>query len=393
MVPVVAGGTAAPAAKHPPMQPEGAPVEPVRVCQVVGNMMGGGVEHVVMNYYRNVDRSKVQFDFVITESSIAVPREEIEGLGGHLFVVPAYGNVPLFERSLRALFRAHPEWRIVHSHMNALSVFPLRAAFKAGVPVRIAHSHSAFGHGEPLRNAAKAVLRRFSNVYPTNRFACSRTAGDWLFGGAPYEIVYNAIDLDRFAFDSETRRKTRASLGIADGVLVVGHAGRFMQTKNQRFLLRAFRLLLDERPDAVLLLVGDGSLRGEMEELAARLGIVRRVRFLGQREDMDRLYQAIDVVAVPSLYEGLGLTAIEAQAAGLPCLLSDRVPAEANLTGECRYLPIDDPRRWAAALASVKPRSDARRASIDRTAFSDYDIVRQAAWLTDRYLQLHGEAR
>ena len=363
--------------------------EPIRVCQVVGNMMGGGVEHVVMNYFKHIDHNHIEFDFVITDSSIVVPHEQIEHGGGRIFIVPSYKNLPAFESALFALFRAHPEWRIVHSHMNALSVFPLRQAERAGVPVRIAHSHSAFGYGEPLRNVAKLFLRRFSNRYPTNRFACSKTAGDWLFGkGKPYEVVYNAIDLARFAFDSEVRAEVRSELGIPAETFVVGHVGRFMQTKNQGFLVNAFANMLSARPDSRLVFAGTGKDEMAVRQRAEGLGISGKVLFLGQRDDSHRLYQAFDVVALPSLYEGLGLVAIEAQASGLPCLLSDRIPKEADLTGLCRYIPIGDPQVWADALTELELRDGDVRAACDHSDFVNYDIDEQAARLTDRYLKL-----
>ena len=189
--------------------------EPVRVAQVVGKMVGGGVEAVVMNYYRHIDRSKVQFDFLVDSDSTLVPRDEIESLGGRVFEIPPYQHIAEYQRELQRLFKQEG-WKIVHSHINALSVFPLRAAKKAGVSVRIAHSHSTSGKGEYAKNALKAVLKTQSNRYPTHRFACSQFAGEWLFGkAAHFEVVYNAIDLDRFRFNAEARAQARADLGLS----------------------------------------------------------------------------------------------------------------------------------------------------------------------------------
>ena len=187
---------------------------PIRVAQIVGKMNGGGVEAVVMNYYRHIDKNKVQFDFLIDSDSTLVPREEIESLGGRVFEVPPYQHVIEYQRELQRIFKQEG-WRIVHSHINALSVFPLRAAKKAGVHVRIAHSHSTSGKGEYAKNALKAVLKTQSNRYPTHRFACSKFAGEWLFGdAAEFEVVYNALDLDRFRFNAEARAQARADLGL-----------------------------------------------------------------------------------------------------------------------------------------------------------------------------------
>lgn len=360
----------------------------IRVAQVMGYMDGGGVEQVVMNYYRHIDRSRVQFDFLVCEGSGMVPREEIESMGGRVLMVPPYKELPRYMRETERLFREE-SWPIVHSHVNALSMFPLRAAKRAGVSVRIAHSHSTAGRGETAKNAAKLVLRRFSNVYPTHRMACSRYAGEWLFGkGADFEVVYNAIDLSRFAFDAEARAEARADLGLVGGQTAIGHVGRFMPQKNHRFLIEAFALAAKRRPDLVLVLVGTGEAEALAEGWAAERGVSDRVMFLGQRDDVGRLYQAFDAFALPSLYEGLGLVGVEAQAAGLPCFLSDRITREVDVTGTVRFLPIDDPRAWAEALAEAEPgvRINARRED-----FADYDIDRAAGRLAARYLELAKE--
>ena len=362
----------------------------IRVAQVMGYMDGGGVEQVVMNYYRHIDRSRVQFDFLVCEGSGMVPRDEVESLGGRVFMVPSYKNLSCYMRELERLFREE-RWSIVHSHVNALSVFPLRAAKRAGVSMRIAHSHSTAGKGEFAKNAVKTVLKRFSNVYPTHRMACSRYAGEWLFGkGADFGILYNAIDLSQFLFDAEARAQARADLGIVGGQTVIGHVGRFMPQKNHRFLIDAFALAARRRSDLVLVLVGAGEGEESARSLAVELGVASRVMFLGQRSDVDRLYQAFDAFALPSLYEGLPLVSVEAQAAGLPCLLSDRITREVDVTGTVRFLPIDDPAVWAEALYAVEPDE---RMGIRGADFADYDINRATERLAARYLEMEGEPR
>lgn len=367
--------------------------EPIRVCEFVGNMNGGGVEAVVMNYYRHVDRTKVQFDWVVTDSSTIVPRDEIESLGGRVFTVPAYTHLPQFQRESYDLFSKHSEWKIVHAHMNSLNVFPLKEAARAGVPVRIAHSHSTAGPGETVKNIVKTMLKTQANRYPTHRFACSKLAGEWLFGkGEPFEIMYNAIDLDRFFFDAEARARARASIGLIDDQFVIGHVGRFMPQKNHGFLIDAFERIAKHCDDAVLLCVGSGETENLVKNLVSKRGLSDRVRFLGQRDDVNKLYQAFDAFALPSLYEGLCLVGVEAQAAGLPCVLSDRITREVDVTGTCEFLPIDDPNAWADALCAVELRPNDQRTSVDHSDFANYDIVRQGAWLTETYMRLYEEA-
>lgn len=361
---------------------------PIRVAQVMGKMLGGGVEQVVMNYYRHIDRSRVQFDFLVDADSTLVPRGEIESLGGRVFEVPPYQRPAAYQRALVSLFREQG-WRIVHSHINALSVFPLRAAKRAGVPVRIAHSHSTSGRGEHAKNAMKWALRRFANVYPTHRMACSRYAGEWLFGkGADFEVLYNAIDLERFRFTAEARAEARADLGLVGDQFAILHVGRFTPQKNHRFLVEVFAEVAHRRPDAVLLLAGTGGAEALVEGWVAERGLSDRVVFLGQRADVERLYMAADAFCLPSLYEGLGLVGVEAQAAGLPCFLSDKITREVDVTGTVRFLPIDDSEVWADVLSTFSP--CIRSESLVNNKFIDYDISHAANVLTRRYIVLAG---
>lgn len=362
---------------------------PIRVAQVMGYMNGAGVESVVMNYYRHIDRSKVQFDLIVCEGSHFVPRDEVEALGGRVFMVPPYSHVVEFQRALQRLFREE-QWKIVHSHINALSVFPLHAAKKAGVPVRIAHSHSTSGKGEYAKNVVKALLKTQANRYPTERFACSKFAGEWLYGTeTDFKVVYNAIDLDRYSFAPEMRAKARAELGLDTGRFAIGHVGRFVAQKNHAFLIDAFEQVARRRDDAVLLLVGAGEAKLFVKRLVVERGLSERVKFLGQRTDMPEIYAAFDLFVLPSLYEGLGLAAIEAQRSGLPCLLSDKVPHEVNVVGECRSLSIDDPSAWADAICGIKARGDSERIVVDGDVFVDYDIEKASAELCGLYLRLN----
>ena len=359
--------------------------EPIRVAQIVGKMVGGGVESVVMNYYRHIDRSKVQFDFLVDEDSTRVPEEEITALGGRVFRIPPYQHPIRYRRELIRLMREQ-QWPIVHSNINTLSVFPLSAAKKVGVPVRIAHSHSTMGKGECTKNAMKLVLRPFANVYPTVRFACSRYAGEWLFGkNTDFTVIPNGIELDKFQFDPVIRQETRKELGIADDTFLIGHVGRFMPQKNQAFLVDVLADLLPKRPHTMLAFVGDGPDKPAVQQHAVELGIADHVLFLGHRSDVNRLYQAFDVFCLPSLYEGLGMVAVEAQAAGLPCLLGNAVPAEADVTTHSHFLQIADAKPWTEALSNLTV-SD-RSSQVDG-GIKEYDIEIQAVNLLAKYEDL-----
>lgn len=355
---------------------------PIRIAHVIGKMIGGGVEQVVMNYYRHIDRERVQFDFLVDADSTLVPADEIEELGGRVFTVPPYQRLASYERDLERLFREE-RWPIAHSHVNALSVFPLRAAERAGVPARIAHSHSTSGGHDPAKNAMKALLRPLSNIYPTHRAACSRHAGEWLFGkGHDFTVIPNAIDLSSFWFDPVRRAAVRHILGIGDGQLLVGHVGRFSPQKNQSALVHAFALVAERRPDARLALVGEGRQRAEVEALAASICPEGSVLFLGQRDDVAGLYQAFDVFCLPSEYEGLGMVAVEAQAAGLPCILSDAVPADADPAGTAVFLPANDTGAWAESIAA---HDVGNRQNVARSEFACFDVHVAASKLAQWY--------
>lgn len=358
---------------------------PIRVAQILGKMNGGGVEAVVMNYYRHIDRSKVQFDFLVDSDSTLVPREEIESLGGRVFEIPPYQHVVEYQRELQRLFKQEG-WKIVHSHINALSVFPLRAAKKAGVPVRIAHSHSTSGKGEHVKNALKSVLKTQANRYPTKRIACSNLAGDWLFGkNASCTVVGNAVDLSDFVHNEGARKAIRSELGVANNALLVGHLGRFAEQKNHAFLLEVFREVLAYAPDAVLAMAGDGPLLEATKKRATELGIKDSVRFLGTRTDAPALYQAFDVFCLPSLYEGLPVVGVECQASGTPILVSNAVTGETKITSLLDFESLEaSPAQWAKHLLSMRGRM---LSSQDLEALSDFDVRVAAGRLENLYEQ------
>lgn len=309
--------------------------QPIRVMHVVGRMMGGGVEATVMNHYRHIDRSRVQFDFVMQSDSTVVPKEEIETLEGRIFIVPPYSNPIAYMQACHHIF-VEERPQIVHSHMNALSVFPLCAAKRAGVPVRIAHSHSASNPGEGAKTTIKNILRPFSTVYPTDLAACSDYAARWLFKDALVDegrvhLIRNAIELSAFVLDYDARRLLRAEIGAADSTLVLGQVGRLCFQKNQEFTLDVFSRVLAEHPDAILVIIGVGDNLKKLIDKAHDLHIDQNVRFLGARLDVSRWYSAFDALLFPSTYEGLGMVAIEAQVSGLPVIASDEVPQEVDI--------------------------------------------------------------
>lgn len=338
---------------------------PLRVMQIMGHMSGGGVEATIMNHYRHIDRKRVQFDFVVDADSTVVPQQEIEGLGGRIFIVPPYRRLHEYCNACESIF-SEQKPQIVHSNLNALSVFPLAAAKKAHVPVRIAHSHSTSNPQERVKTLAKNVLRPFSTVEPTHLAACGDYSARWLFGNSRVDkgdvkIIRNAINLNQFVNDGSCREICRETIGAKPEQLVIGQIGRMSSQKNQQYSLKILAELLSLEPDALLVFLGIGEDMERNKAYAKELGVEKSVKFMGIRNDAYRWYSAFDVVLMPSLYEGLPLVAVEAQAAGVRVITSTMVSPEACLIPDLvtRFDLRDDVGNWVqAVLTSSRQRVD-----------------------------------
>lgn len=367
----------------------GKKAEPTIVAHIMGKWLGGGVEAVVMNYYRHIDRNKIQFDFICDCDSTDIPYDEIKKLGGRVILVPPYQQIFKYIKELKKLFQEN-RYQIVHSHINTLSVFPLYAAKKIGIPVRIAHSHSTTNKREKKKNLMKQLLRVFSKVYATDYMCCSEHAGRWLFGDKEYDkgnvyLLNNAIDIEKFKYDEKLRRKKRKELEIDDDTLVIGHVGRFVEQKNHRFLIDIFNEIHQKNRNSILLLIGQGPLMKEIKEKVEKLNLSRCVKFLGQRNDANQLYNAMDVFLFPSLYEGLGMVLIEAQANGLPCLASSEVPQTAKITNIIDFIDLkEDKNIWVEKILNTH--SSKRSSFFQKTINSKYNIDNETITLEEKYL-------
>ena len=358
--------------------------EVIRVLQVVTHMNRGGLETMLMNYYRHIDRDNVQFDFLVHREARADYDDEIEQLGGRIYrisrLIPWSNS---YRKELGAFFKNHPEYKIIHVHQDCLSGVVLKMAKEAGIPVRIAHSHSS-SQDKNLKYPIKLYYKRMIPKYATQLFACGKAAGDWMFGGAPYQIINNAIDLQLYRYQAETAETVRKELGIPLDAFVVGHVGRFSTPKNHSFLIDVFSEIYKQRPNSMLMLVGDGELRVETEKKVHGLGLEKNVVFTGVRSDVPQLLQATDVFVFPSLYEGLPVTMIEAQAAGLSCFISDKVPADCILTPNVQQLPLTElVDAWAYRILAASTKKADYFAKIAETGF---DIRSNAKQLQEYYL-------
>ncbi len=363
----------------------------LRIGMYIGKWVGGGVEAVVMNYYKNIDRNKIQFDFICDDDSTNIPYEEIEKLGGKVIIVPPYQKLIKFHKEFKRICKEN-NYKIVHSNANVLSVFPLFAAKYAGVPVRIAHSHSTTNRTEWKKNLLKQVLKPFSKVFANTYFACTEHAGRWLFGNKAFDkgkvlVVNNGIDVDSYSFNEKVRKEKRNELKLKDTDIVIGHIGRFVKQKNHEFLIDIFNELYKENNNYKLMLIGQGPLQDEMKQKVKDLGIEAAVMFLGQKNDANKYYQAMDLFLFPSLYEGLGMVFVEAQSAALPSVASTEVPVIAQVSDRACFIGLDQPIKvWTDKIKEVI--NQERKVDLKRVKDAGYDIVTEANKLQQKYIDL-----
>ncbi|MDR2051735.1 MAG: glycosyltransferase family 1 protein [Deltaproteobacteria bacterium] len=323
------------------------------VAMLLGDMSRGGVEAVVMNYIRRLAGRKLEIDVILNKDSSFPQRRELESLNVHFHLIPAYSNPLAYHRALFALFRQR-RYTIVHAHLNTINLFPLLAAWRAHIPVRICHNHSTAYWGEGLKTLLKYVFKIPARLYATDYFACGEYSGRWMFGNRLFSdgrvfVLPNAIEAGLYSFNPERRREKRVGLGLEDSCFAVGHVGRFVYQKNHDFLLKIFAAVKRQRPDASLLLIGEGELEQRIRHKAEDMKLSDSVKFLGVRDSPGDWYSLMDILILPSFYEGMPLVAVEAQANGLPCLFSDRVTSEALITENTVRLSLDQsPEVWAA---------------------------------------------
>lgn len=344
--------------------------EPIRVAQIMGKLWAGGVEMVVFNYYRAIDKSKIQFDFYYDSDSTAEPPQDLIDMGARFYKLPPYQKLPQYIRELKKYLKEN-QYLIVHSHLNTLSVFPLFVAWMCRVPVRVAHNHSVPAGKEVGRDTLKRFLRLFAKVFPTDYFACSEKAGRWMFGNKAFDsghvfVMKNATDFSRFRPVFEKIESLKRQLGLTDK-FVVEHVGRFTYAKNHDFLLDIFSEISIKKENAVLLLVGDGELHQVIVNKIKEKGLEEKVVFAGQVSDPELYYSLADVLVIPSIFEGLSLATIESQIAGIPAVVSDAIPAEAVISNGVRRLKLTD-RSWsdvAVEIADMKVSLDERSREYD----------------------------
>lgn len=350
-------------------------------------MNRGGAETLIMNLYRNIDRSRVQFDFLTCKEGVF--DEEIKSFGGKIYRIPYVTDVGHigYVQALSDFFRSNSHYKIIHSHMDKMSGLVLRSAQKAGIPIRIAHSHNTNSEGGLAAKVYKLYAGSYIRSSATHLLACSKIAASWLFSSRSVEaeILTNGIDCTQFGFSQNIRKEVREELKLQPEQLVIGHVGRFARQKNHTFLIDIFQEVKRQKSDAILILAGDGPLREDIGKKVQSLDLEKNVRFLGIRSDISRLLQAFDVFVFPSLHEGLPVTLVEAQGSGLPCVISKDISQEVDMgAGLISFESLNSSVEiWANHILNANIRIKNVKPFIHEKG---YDIQKSANWLEKVYL-------
>lgn len=365
---------------------------PIRVLHVIGAMDRGGAETFIMNVYRSINRAQIQFDFLVHEDRECAYDAEIMRLGGNIYHLPRFIGLNLIEyrAKCRRFFNEHHDFAVVHGHIGSSAAIYLSEAKRVGL-FTVAHSHNTNSKG--LAHIFFAVMSYPTRYIADAFFACSPEAGIDRFGKritsrASYRVVNNGIIVDHYRFSEARRTEARIKLGLDESTPAFCHVGRFAIQKNHPFLFKVFARIVSLCPNAQLLLVGGGCLEEDYKGQVENLGISDQVRFLGVLDDVAPVLMASDVFIFPSLWEGLGIAAIEAQASGLPCLLSSSLPKMSKATPVARFLNLEEgAQAWAReAIKSLEIPSENRLVCADDVKQAGFDIADTTSKLSAFYL-------
>lgn len=367
--------------------------EPIRILHILQRMEAGGTQALLMNIYRKIDRTKVQFDFLVEYPNKQFYDDEIISMGGKIYYTNVRNdfNIFKFQKELKKILKEN-NYKIVHVHAFTIGYFCLKTAKRCGVPIRIAHSHN----NETVHDSKyllKRVMQKLYTIHANNLFACSEAAGRYLFGNREFKVLNNAIDSEKFIFNAQIREETRKELSLENN-FVVGHVGRFHAQKNHKFLINVFKEIKAKQNNAKLILVGSGPLENEIKKQVEDLNLVKDVIFLGNRGDMNRIFMAMDVFVFPSLFEGLGIVSIEAQATGTPVICSEGLPEESKITPIYKKLNLSDSlEKWAEESIKITKNKLCNTNMQEKVIKSGFDMSSTVGWLRDYYINLYNNVK
>ena len=365
----------------------------IRVAVVMGKMHAGGKKNLVMEYYRHIDRSEVQFDFLCDIDSNSIPKEEIEELSGRVYMIPPYQHIFANMKAMKIIFRDN-KYSILHGYNSTMNLFSMFVGKLCGIPVRINESIS-MGHKEDKKNILKNMLKPFSKCFATHFMSNGEVCGRWQFGNKQFDegkvtVFKTVIDTNKNKYEPNLREKCRKEFGIQKNI-VIGHIGRLTAQKNTLFIIDIFYEISKIETRAKLLLIGHGELEEEMLARIKDYGLEDKVLFLGKREDIHQFYNAMDCFLLPSLYEGLPVVGVEAECSGLPVLFSSEIPRESSPCDDLGYfLSLQrSAREWAEKTISVAKKSMlVRKDHSERVKKAGFDSENEGKELTKYYMNI-----
>lgn len=347
----------------------------IKVLQVGMSYEIGGTEKFIFEHYKTINREEVQFDFITVHDDMAYGKE-LKELGAKVYKIPSARKNPIGSyRSLLKIIKEN-DYDIIHINISSLAnIVPIIAAKRGKVPKIIVHSHNNGMEDKKYKLFLHQLNKYITKPMKLQRLACSKSAGQFMFGGEPFEVFKNAINHQDFEFDEQKRKEIREELGIQEDEFVIGNVGRLHLQKNQKFLIDVFAQYLKLNPKAYLLIIGQGSLEEKLIKQAETLGIRDRVLMPGFKSNVKDYYNAMDMFCLPSIYEGLGIVGIEAQINGLPCIFSDKCVEEVDISGMSYFLGLEDKSDWLRAIEFTR----LNLPFVDRTKkIRDYDLESNA---------------
>lgn len=370
-------------------------MNPVNVLYVYGDILRhGGIENFMMNYFRNIDSNVIHIDFAVQGKRRGAFDDEIESAGSCIYRLPKPGRNPFrYTHELKKIFKSG-RYQIIHSHCDAMNFRILRLAEECNVPVRISHSHN-INHVLQKQSILKIYYYEYSRKkvaeYASICYACSEKAGRWMYGNRHFKVIPNAIELDKFLFDSDKRKVLRNRYNISENTIVLGNVGRFDVQKNQLFLVDLLKMLSEKSREYRLLLVGNGWMRKHIEKKIREYNLKENVIFTGEVDNPQDYYNMMDIFLMPSLFEGYAIALEEAEVNGLPCLASEYVPEEVEVLNHIDFIRLDKD-VWMKKILKLSPVERYADAT-EELKKNGYDIKVAAKRLQNEYIRLYREAR
>lgn len=366
----------------------------IRVLYIVPSLrLCNGVASYAMNYFRNIDKSKIQIDFITGVNEESIYYDEIKKAGSKIYYIPKIGikNILKVNKQIKLFFKENAnKYDIIHCHVLNMGAFYLHYAKKYGIKVRILHSHVTKTADSTIHEIRNKILLPVAIKNANYLYSCSVDAGNKIFKNRKFRVINNAIDGERFEFNESARQKMRRRYNISDETFVIGNIGRLCNQKNQKFLINVYEKINIKKQNTKLIIVGNGPLEKELKDYVDKVQLKDKVMFINATDEIEKIYQMFDVFVLPSIYEGLGIVLLEAQVSGLPCVASDVIPKEAQISNKYEKVSLKSTyEEWAEIILNSRHKD--RISNIEELKAHNFDICIEANKLKKYYTEHYNE--